>query len=123
MTKNFREEKEKRKSVVSGRLQTGDSDKGCGNSVGCVRELQSYRIVIDDLDYTPGDKNKGIRFHVEDENLLKLTGGIVQGLSGSPILQDGKIIGAVTHVLVNDPTKGYGIFVEEMTANKIGQKT
>ena len=42
-------------------------------------ELQSYRIVIDDLDYTPGDKNKGIRFHVEDENLLKLTGGIVQG--------------------------------------------
>lgn len=86
-------------------------------------ELQSYRIVIDDLDYTPGDKNKGIRFHVEDENLLKLTGGIVQGLSGSPILQDGKLIGAVTHVLVNDPTKGYGIFVEEMTANKIGQKT
>ncbi len=54
-------------------------------------ELQSYRIVIDDLDYTPGDKNKGIRFHVEDENLLNLTGGIVQGLSGSPILQDGKI--------------------------------
>ena len=50
-------------------------------------------------------------------------GGIVQGLSGSPILQDGKLIGAVTHVLVNDPTKGYGIFVEEMTANKIGQKT
>ena len=69
------------------------------------------------------DKNKGIRFHVEDENLLNLTGGIVQGLSGSPILQDGKLIGAVTHVLVNDPTKGYGIFVEEMTANKIGQKT
>lgn len=86
-------------------------------------ELQTYRIVIDDLDYSPGDKNKGIRFHVEDENLLKLTGGIVQGLSGSPILQEGKIIGAVTHVLVNDPTKGYGIFVEEMTANKIGQKT
>lgn len=42
---------------------------------------------------------------MEDENLLKLTGGIVQGLSGSPILQDGKLIGAVTHVLVNDPTK------------------
>ena len=57
------------------------------------------------------------------ECYLNLTGGIVQGLSGSPILQDGKLIGAVTHVLVNDPTKGYGIFVEEMTANKIGQKT
>ena len=55
---------------------------------------------------------------MDDENLLKLTGGIVQGLSGSPILQDGKLIGAVTHVLVNDPTKGYGIFVDEMT-NKI----
>ena len=61
--------------------------------------------------------------HVEDENLLKLTGGIVQGLSGSPILQNGRLIGAVTHVFVNDPAKGYGIFVEEMTANKIGQKT
>ena len=60
---------------------------------------------------------------VTDPELLAATGGIVQGMSGSPILQDGKLIGAVTHVLVNDPTKGYGIFVEEMTANKIGQKT
>ena len=77
-------------------------------------ERKTYRIVIDDLDYSPSDDNKGIRFHVEDKELLALTGGIVQGLSGSPILQDGKIIGAVTHVLVNDPTKGYGIFVEAM---------
>ena len=46
--------------------------------------------------------------------LLQLTGGIVQGLSGSPIIQGGKIIGAVTHVLVNDPTRGYGIFIENM---------
>ena len=46
--------------------------------------------------------------------LLEKTGGIVQGMSGSPILQDGKIVGAVTHVLVNDPTKGYGIFIEDM---------
>ncbi len=49
-----------------------------------------------------------------DEDLLNLTGGIVQGMSGSPILQDGKVIGAVTHVLVNNPQKGYGIFIEEM---------
>ena len=49
-----------------------------------------------------------------DPKLLKKTGGIIQGMSGSPILQDGKIIGAVTHVLVGDPTKGYGIFIEEM---------
>lgn len=75
---------------------------------------QFYRIEIDDIDYSPADTNKGIHFHVVDENLLSLTGGIVQGLSGSPIVQDGKIIGAVTHVLVNDPAKGYGIFIENM---------
>ena len=49
-----------------------------------------------------------------DEKLLEQTGGIVQGMSGSPIIQDGKLVGAVTHVLVNDPTKGYGIFIENM---------
>ena len=51
---------------------------------------------------------------VSDERLLDATGGIVQGMSGSPILQDGRLIGAVTHVLVNDPTRGYGIFIENM---------
>ena len=51
---------------------------------------------------------------VTDETLLEATGGIVQGMSGSPIIQDGKLVGAVTHVLVNDPTTGYGIFIENM---------
>ena len=51
---------------------------------------------------------------VTDPKLLELTGGIVQGQSGSPIIQDGKLVGAVTHVLVNDPTRGYGIFIENM---------
>ncbi len=51
---------------------------------------------------------------VTDERLLALTGGIVQGMSGSPLVQNGKLIGAVTHVFVNDPTKGYGIFIENM---------
>ena len=51
---------------------------------------------------------------VTDEELLEKTGGIVQGMSGSPILQNGRIVGAVTHVFVNDPTKGYGIFIENM---------
>ena len=51
---------------------------------------------------------------VTDPDLLKTTGGIVQGMSGSPIIQDGKLVGAVTHVLVNDPTRGYGIFIENM---------
>ena len=51
---------------------------------------------------------------VTDPELIEKTGGIVQGMSGSPIIQDGKLIGAVTHVLVNDPTTGYGIFIENM---------
>ena len=63
-------------------------------------------------------QNKGIVLKVTDQNLLNLTGGIVQGMSGSPILQNGKIIGAVTHVFVNDPTRGYGIFIENMLANQ-----
>lgn len=51
---------------------------------------------------------------ITDEDLLEKTGGIVQGLSGSPVLQDGKVIGAVTHVFVQDSTSGYGIFIENM---------
>lgn len=51
---------------------------------------------------------------VTDPELIAATGGIVQGMSGSPILQNGKFVGAVTHVLLNDPTKGYGIFLETM---------
>ena len=57
---------------------------------------------------------KGMLLRVTDERLLGKTGGIVQGMSGSPIIQDGKLVGAVTHVLVNDPTRGYGIFIENM---------
>jgi stage IV sporulation protein B len=51
---------------------------------------------------------------VTDEELIAKTGGIVQGMSGSPIIQNGKLIGAVTHVLINEPTRGYGIFIENM---------
>ena len=51
---------------------------------------------------------------VTDPELLTLTGGIVQGMSGSPVIQNGRIVGAVTHVLINDPTRGYGIFIENM---------
>ena len=51
---------------------------------------------------------------VTDPRLLQVTGGIVQGMSGSPIIQDGKLVGAVTHVFVNDPARGYGIFAENM---------
>jgi stage IV sporulation protein B len=52
--------------------------------------------------------------NIKDEALIERSGGIVQGMSGSPIIQNGKLVGAVTHVLINDPTTGYGIFIENM---------
>ena len=70
------------------------------------------------------EKNKGIVFEITDEELLNITNGVVQGMSGSPLIQNGKLIGAVTHVLVNDPTRGYGIFIENMleTANQVAEE-
>lgn len=81
---------------------------------GVDENVKKYEINIDALDYSNNNLNKGIEFTVTDKALLQLTNGIVQGMSGSPIIQDGKIIGAVTHVFVNDSTKGYGIFIENM---------
>ncbi len=77
-------------------------------------EGKKYEIEIIALHMNTEDHKKGIEFQVVDKELLDYSGGIVQGMSGSPIIQDGKIIGAVTHVLVNDPTRGYGIFIENM---------
>ena len=77
-------------------------------------EPRDYSVEILKI-YSKGrtdDRNFLIR--VTDPALLETTGGIVQGMSGSPIIQDGKLVGAVTHVLVNDPTRGYGIFIENM---------
>lgn len=76
--------------------------------------LKQYQIEIDEIDYNNKEKNKGILFHVTDEELLEKTGGIVQGMSGSPIIQNHRVIGAVTHVFISDATKGYGIFIETM---------
>ena len=59
-------------------------------------------------------ENKNFVIQIVDERLLAAANGIVQGMSGSPIIQNGRIVGAVTHVLVNDPTRGYGIFIENM---------
>lgn len=73
-----------------------------------------YEIEIMKVSKSGKNPSKGLVIQVTDEELIEKTGGIVQGMSGSPILQDGKLIGAVTHVLVNDPTKGYGIFIENM---------
>ena len=80
-------------------------------------ELKEYAVKIEKIYRNDNDVNKGMVLTVVDEELLSLTGGIVQGMSGSPIIQNGKLVGAVTHVLVNDPTKGYGIFIENMLSN------
>lgn len=77
-------------------------------------EREVYDIEITYVDYLAINSNKGLHIEITDPDLLELTGGIVQGMSGSPIIQNEKIIGAVTHVLVNDPKSGYGIFIEEM---------
>ena len=76
--------------------------------------IQEYSVEI--LKIYPEDRKDGRNFliRVTDPELLNITGGIVQGMSGSPIIQNGKLVGAVTHVLVNDPTRGYGIFIENM---------
>lgn len=75
-------------------------------------KIEEFKINIIKLDDSSDTKN--ILFEVVDDRLLKEAGGIVQGMSGSPIIQDNKIIGAVTHVIVNDTTKGYGIFITTM---------
>ncbi|SHJ48758.1 SpoIVB peptidase [Paramaledivibacter caminithermalis] len=77
-------------------------------------KIKEYDIIIEKINTQRKVSNKSMIVKIVDEELLKKTGGIVQGMSGSPIIQNGKIIGAVTHVFVNDPTKGYGIFIEWM---------
>ena len=70
--------------------------------------------MIESINYHGDQEGKNFVLRITDSKLLEKTGGIVQGMSGSPIIQNGKLIGAVTHVFVNDPTRGYGIFAENM---------
>jgi stage IV sporulation protein B len=76
--------------------------------------LREYSVQILKLYPRSNDRCRNLLLKVTDPGLLQKTGGIVQGMSGSPIIQDGKLVGAVTHVLVNDPTRGYGIFIQNM---------
>jgi stage IV sporulation protein B len=76
--------------------------------------VQQYSVEILKIYPKSGQSGRNLLIKVTDPALIETTGGIVQGMSGSPIIQDGKLIGAVTHVLVNDPTRGYGIFIENM---------
>ena len=80
---------------------------------------QSYGIVIEKVNYNSDSAVKNMVIRITDQKLLSKTGGIVQGMSGSPIIQNGKLIGAVTHVFVNDVSRGYAIFAENMYANSI----
>ena len=77
-------------------------------------ETRIYNIEITDINLENDNINRGIVLKITDPELLAATGGIVQGMSGSPIIQNDRLIGAVTHVLVQDPTRGYGIFIENM---------
>jgi stage IV sporulation protein B len=91
-------------------IEEGDALIRC-----CVDgEVKDYNIRITKIDKDTSEVNKGIVIQVTDPELLEITGGIVQGMSGSPIIQNGKLVGAVTHVFVQDATKGYGIFIENM---------
>ena len=78
------------------------------------QEPKRYTAVIEKIALSSDNPNRNMVVRVTDPRLLTATGGIVQGMSGSPIIQNGKLVGAVTHVLVNDPTRGYGIFAENM---------
>ena len=79
---------------------------------GCV--VGEYEVEIVKVYGNKQESGRNMLIKITDPSLLDATGGIVQGMSGSPIIQDGKLIGAITHVLVNDPTQGYGIFIENM---------
>lgn len=76
--------------------------------------VEAYNIEIIKTNFQSSCNEKSMVIRVTDDNLIKKTGGIVQGMSGSPIIQDGKLIGAVTHVFVNDATKGFGIYIDWM---------
>ena len=76
--------------------------------------MKAYDVEITQVSRQSTPAQRSIVLKIVDEELLQKTGGIVQGMSGSPIIQDGRLIGAVTHVFVNDPAMGYGLYIEWM---------
>ena len=92
-----------------------DMEKGAATVLCAVDgQVEEYHIEITDIDMNHKDSNKSFTVKVTDSRLLKKTGGIVQGMSGGPVIQSGKFVGAITHVFVQDSTGGYGIFAETM---------
>ena len=105
---------EKKRIPVASRqeVSTGSATILCcidGNSI------EEFSVNIEKININSKD-NKSMVIHITDKDLINCTGGLVQGMSGSPVIQSGKLVGAVTHVFVNDPTRGYGIFIENMLA-------
>lgn len=92
-------------------IQLGDATILCSID---GKKIEEYRIQIDKIYINNDYNNKSMLIKVTDEELLKKTGGIIQGMSGSPVIQNGKFIGAITNVLINDPTKGYVVFGDLM---------
>ena len=100
-------------------LPVGSMDtvkKGKAQIVSTIGKIgkETYDVEIKRVIKNSGSEHKDMVIEITDPRLLEKTGGIVQGMSGSPIIQNGKLVGAVTHVFVNDPTRGYGIFIENM---------
>lgn len=85
-------------------------------------QVEEYQVEITHVYPAAAGDTRNLMVQVTDPRLLETTGGIVQGMSGSPILQDGKLVGAVTHVLVNDPTRGYGILAENMVSQCVWEE-
>lgn len=99
-------------AVLAGRLSVKPGKAKIISAVSGIRE--EYEIEIIKANYQDKHADKSLVFRVTDPRLIELTGGIVQGMSGSPILQNGKLVGAVTHVFLSDPTKGYGVYSDWM---------
>ena len=98
---------------IGGRLT---AKPGKATILSCINgtDIEEFEIELIKTNYQTGSASKSMVIKVVDKDLISRTGGIVQGMSGSPIIQDGKIIGAVTHVFVNDPTKGFGLYLDWM---------
>ena len=92
-------------------IKTGKAQILCELQDG---KIERYEIEIQKLFINNNEDNKSMVIKVTDKRLIEKTGGIIQGMSGAPIIQNGKFVGAVTHVLVNDPTIGYGVFADIM---------
>ncbi len=110
LSSTLKSPEEKMKLCLKEELDEGDAYIWC--TLGDEKP-QKYSVQISNINIS-NNSTKNFKVTITDKRLLDRSGGIVQGMSGSPIIQNGKLVGAVTHVLINDPTEGYGIFIENM---------